>query len=49
MLSYVTKKCDMNVGTHDVKGTDHTMVMFPGRGQQDLSAQKTQVSEDSPG
>ena len=39
----------MNVGTQDVKGRDHTMIMFPGGGQQDLSAQKTQVSEDSPG
>lgn len=29
-------------------GTDHTMVMFAGGGQQDLSAQKAQLSEDSP-
>lgn len=42
------KKCDVDVGTQDVKGTDHTMFMFPGGGQQDLSAQKAQVSEDSP-
>lgn len=48
MLSYVKKNCDMSIETQAVMGTGHTVVMFPGGGQQDLSAQKAQVSEDSP-
>lgn len=42
------KKCDLGIGKQAVMGTGHTMVMFAGAGQQDLSAQMVQVSEDSP-
>lgn len=48
MLSYEKKKCDLGIEKQAVMGTGHTMVMFAGAGQQDLSAQMVQVSEDSP-
>lgn len=42
------KKLCLGYWETSCNGTGHTMVMFAGAGQQDLSAQMVQVSEDSP-